>query len=415
MSSNKNIVIIGGGQAAVYAAKEIRTHDSQSTIQIISEESEFAYEKPPLSKDYITDKKKFEDFIFFNSNFYLENNIDYIKNTKITKVGFNEKILISNENKKFIYDKLLIATGSVNRKIELNVNNNEKILSLRDNRDSDKIKKQLQNTDKVLIIGGGFIGLEIASSANELGKEVFIIEMNNQIMGRSISNKISNLCKEVHEKNGNKIFLNTTIKEVKFSEDCFKVILSDNNLLVVDLIIVGVGSIANTELFKDVNLQIENGIVTNEYCETSQNDVYAAGDVSNFYHPFYKKNIRLESYQHAQNHGICAAKNMIGIKEIYNSIPWMWSDQFNINIQLTGLCDDFDEVIQRGENIDEGVIDFFIQDNKIRGACGIGIKGKIGRDIKLASRILENQLKVEANNLSDKDFNLSNILKNQKN
>ena len=106
---------------------------------------------------------------------------------------------------------------------------------------------------------------------------------------------------------------------------------------------------------------------------------------------------------------------MIGMKEIYKNIPWMWSDQFNINIQLTGLCDDYDDIIQRGENINEGLIDFFVKDNEIRGACGIGIKGKIGRDIKLASRILENQIKVEANSLSDKNFNLSKLLKNQKN
>ena len=415
MSTNINIVILGGGQAAVNAAKEIRIHDNLSSVQVISEEGELAYEKPPLSKDYITDKRKFEDFIFFNSDFYLDNKIDYVKSTKITNIDFDNKVLISDGNKKFTYDKLLIATGSINRKINLNVKNNERILSLRDNKDSDKIKKQLGNSKKILVIGGGFIGLELASSANELGKEVFIIEMNDHIMGRSIPNKISNLCKEIHEKNGNKIFLNTTIKEIKFSKDHFKVVLSDKNLLVVDLIIIGIGSVANTELFKDENLNIDNGIITNEYCETSQNDIYAAGDVSNFYHPFYKKNIRLESYQHAQNHGICAARNMIGMKEIYKNIPWMWSDQFNINIQLTGLCDDYDDIIQRGENINEGLIDFFVKDNEIRGACGIGIKGKIGRDIKLASRILENQIKVEANSLSDKNFNLSKLLKNQKN
>ena len=412
MNLNKKIVILGGGQSAAYAAKEIRINDNKADITIISEEKVLAYERPPLSKDYITDKKKLEDFTFFNSEFYSKNNIEYIKNTKIINLDFQNKILFSQENNQFTYDKLLIATGSVNRNIDLNIeNNNDKILSLRNKEDSDRIKNKLKESKKVLIIGGGFIGLEIAASANELGKEIYIIEMNDQLMGRIIPKKISNFCKKIHEINGNKIYLNTTIKKIISSKNSYEIKLSNNKTIFVDLIILGIGSIANTELFKDKDIKIDNGIVTNEYCETSQKDVYAAGDVSNFFHPFYNKNIRLESYQHAQNHGICAGKNIIGIKEAYNSIPWMWSDQLNINIQLTGLCEDFDKIIQRGNNIDEGVIDFFIKDNEIKGACGIGIKGKIGRDIKLASKILEKKLKIDASNIVDKNFNMSKILK----
>ena len=412
MNLNKKIVILGGGQSAAYAAKEIRINDNKADIKIISEEKFLAYERPPLSKDYITDKKKLEDFTFFNSEFYSKNNIEYIKNTKIINLDFQNKILFSQENNQFIYDKLLIATGSVNRNIDLNIeNNNDKILSLRNKEDSDRIKNKLKESKKVLIIGGGFIGLEIAASANELGKEAYVIEMNDQLMGRIIPKKISNFCKKIHEINGNKIYLNTTIKKIISSKNSYEIKLSNNKTILVDLIILGIGSIANTELFKDKDIKIDNGIITNEYCETSQKDVYAAGDVSNFFHPFYNKNIRLESYQHAQNHGICAAKNIIGIKEAYNIIPWMWSDQLNINIQLTGLCEDFDKILQRGDNINEGVIDFFIKDNKIKGACGIGIKGKIGRDIKLASKILEKKLKIDVSNIVDKNFNMSKILK----
>ena len=412
MNLNKKIVILGGGQSAAYAAKEIRINDNKADITIISEEKVLAYERPPLSKDYITDKKKLEDFTFFNSEFYSKNNIEYIKNTKIINLDFQNKILFSQENNQFTYDKLLIATGSVNRNIDLNIeNNNDKVLSLRNKEDSDRIKYKLKESKKVLIIGGGFIGLEIAASANELGKEVYVIEMNNQLMGRIIPKKISNFCKKIHEINGNKIYLNTTIKKIISSKNSYEIKLSNDKIIYVDLIILGIGSIANTELFKDKDIKIDNGIITNEYCETYQKDVYAAGDVSNFFHPFYNKNIRLESYQHAQNHGICAGKNIIGIKEAYNSIPWMWSDQLNINIQLTGLCEDFDKILQRGNNIDEGVIDFFIKDNEIKGACGIGIKGKIGRDIKLASKILEKKLKIDVSNIVDKNFNMSKMLK----
>ncbi len=412
MKNKEEIIILGGGQAAVYAAKEIRNHNKYSNLTIISEEDILAYERPPLSKDYLINKKKLEDFMFFTSEFYLENNINYIKNKKIADISFENKTLISSSNDKYVYDKLLIATGSVNKTINLQIDNDKpKTLYLRNNIDSKILKENLIKSNTVLIVGGGFIGLEIASSANQLGKEVHVIEMGSQLMGRSIPKNISNYCKIVHESNGNNIYLNTTIKNIISNQRSCKVTLSNNKVIEVDLIIVGIGSIPNTELFKQKKIEINNGIKTNEFCETSQKNVYAAGDISNFYHPFYKKNIRLESYQHAQNHGICAGKNIIGIKESYNNTPWMWSDQLDINIQLMGLCDEYDHVIQRGANLEEGIIDFFIQNDLVVGACGIGLKGKIGKDIKLAIRILEKKIRVEKDFIENKNFKLSQLLK----
>ena len=412
MQNNEEIIILGGGQAAVYAAKEIRNHNKDSNLTIISEEDTLAYERPPLSKDYLTNKRKLQDFMFFPDEFYLENNINFIKNKKIVDVNFENKTLTSFSNDKFVYDKLLIATGSVNKTINFQINNDKyKTLYLRNNIDSEILKENLIKSNTVLIVGGGFIGLEIASSANELGKAVHVIEMGKQLMGRSIPKNISNHCKIVHESNGNNIYLNTTIKDIIPKQSNCKVTLSNNKVIEVDLIIVGIGSIPNTELFSQKKIEINNGIKTNEFCETSQKNVYAAGDISNFFHPFYKKNIRLESYQHAQNHGICAGRNIIGIKDSYNNTPWMWSDQLDINIQSMGLYDEYDQVIQRGTSLEDGIIEFFIKKDLIVGACGIGLKGKIGKDIKLAIRILEKKLRVDKDLIENKNFKLSHLLK----
>ena len=179
----------------------------------------------------------------------------------------------------------------------------------------------------------------------------------------------------------------------------------------IDLIIVGIGSVPNTEIFRGTNLKINNGVETNNYCETSITDVYAAGDVSNFFHPVYNKHIRLESYTHAQNQGISAGKNIVGIKTSYEDIPWMWSDQFDFNIQLTGICDDYDTVIKRGDNEDEGIVLFFIKNEFIVGACGIGKKGKIGKDIKIASRVADKKIKINKDIISDKSFKLNKLLR----
>ena len=409
----KHIVILGGGQSAAYAAKEIREVDKKSQITIIGEEKSLPYERPPLSKDYILGKLRLEQFLFFPSEFYKENNINMITAEKIVQVNFQNKILTSSKNKKFPYDQLLIATGSKNRK--LNIENLDKkiqneIIYLRNIEESKEIKKRINKAKEILIIGGGFIGLELASSASQLGKKVTIIEMGNQLMGRVIPKEIANMIQNVHEKNGNTIYLETQIKKITKNEDSLQVLLNSDTSISVDLIIVGIGSSPNTSLFSESPLEINNGIITNEFSQTSVPDVFSAGDVSNFFHPTYGTHMRLESFKHAQNQGKNAGKNILGIKTPYAEIPWMWSDQFNLNLQMTGICNDYESFVQRGSNEDEGIIFFFIKNRRIRGACGLGVGGKIGRDIRLAGKISEKCIKVTKEILSNKDLPLKKLL-----
>ena len=412
MTLVNKILILGAGQSAVYAASEIRKHDTVSIIKIFNEENYLPYERPPLSKDFLLNEKKEDDFLFFSRDFYEEKRIELI-NSKIMSVDFKNKFVFTNDNLKFSYDKLLIATGSINRQLKFDEVIDSNILYLRDIKDAKKIKEKISKVNKVAIIGGGFIGLEIASSLNQQNKSVNIIEISNQLMGRMIPSQIANLVQAEHEKNGNKLFLNNKIKNIKKINDNYKITLDNNVSIDAEIIIVGVGSLPATELFNNSDLKIENGILTNEYCETSIKDIYAAGDVSNFYHPLYKKNIRLESYQHAQNQGISAGKNIVGIQSEYRSIPWMWSNQFNFNLQVTGICDDYEDIIVRGKSIVDGIIYFFLKKEKIYGACGLGLIGKIGKDIKITSKLIEMNISIDKNILSNQEQNLKLLLKNK--
>ena len=412
---NKNITIIGGGQAAAYAAKEIRSIDGNVNISIFGDEIYFPYERPPLSKDCLLEKKNYDQCLFFPTNYYAENNIDYHYNEKIDKIDFETKKLISLNNQTYSYDKLLITTGSKNRKLNNDIISKEisdNIIYLRNIEDSKKIKNKLSLSKKVLIIGGGFIGLEIASAANQLNKDVIIVEAADSLMGRVIPSQISKIVQTTHENYGCKFFLGEQVENIFQTNNGFECKLKSGSVLKSDLIIAGIGSIPNTDLFQNTDLKLDNGIVTNEFSETSIENVFAAGDVSNFYHPFYDMYIRLESYQHAQNHGINAGKNIAGIRTSYNAIPWMWSDQFNLNLQLTGICNDYDDCIQRGNNIEEGIIYFFLKNKCIIGACGVGIKGKIGRDIRLSAKLSENKTELTKQILSDTNQKLNKVLTN---
>ena len=230
-------------------------------------------------------------------------------------------------------------------------------------------------------------------------------------MGRIIPSPIANLVKAEHEKHGNKIYLDTKIKNIEKNNNTYKILFENDHIIEVEMIIAGIGSIPTVDLFNDSDLKLDNGILTNKYNQTSIENVYAAGDVSNFFHPLYQKIIRLESYQHSQNQGINAGKNIAGIASEYLSIPWMWADQFDLNLQLTGLCDEYDEIIERGDNLDNGIIYFFIKDKKIVGACGLGYIGKVGRDIRIASKLIEKQTIVDIKILSDQNEKLNPLLK----
>ncbi|MDC3111961.1 FAD-dependent oxidoreductase [Pelagibacteraceae bacterium] len=406
---NRNFIILGGGQAAVYAAREIRKNDKESNIKILSEENFLPYERPPLSKDFLLNKKNQEDLFFHSSDVLKNENIDF-ENISINKVDFENKKLFTKNDDFYSYDSLLISTGSENKKLNLDNNLNDDIYYLRNLEEAKTIKEKVSNKNKITIIGGGFIGLEIASSLSQLQKKVTVIEIGSQLMGRIIPKQIADLVQKTHIEYGNEIILNKQINKIIKKNGIYEILLNDNSLIETDFLIAGIGSAPSVKLFENTNLKLDNGIVTNEFCETSIKNVYAAGDVSNFYHPLYERTIRLESYQHAQNHGICAGKNIAGVKTEYTSIPWMWSDQFNLNLQLTGICDDYDEIIERGNDINNGVIYFFLKNKNIRGACGLGIAGKVGRDIRITSKLTEKNIIVDKQILADQNQKLNKLI-----
>lgn len=400
----ENILILGGGQTACYAASEIRKYNTKSIISIISNERQLPYERPPLSKDCLLNKMEYDDCSFFNRDFYAKNEINFYSEELVEGVDFKSQKIDTSKRKKISYDKLLIALGSSNKK------SNKNYYRLRSMDESRAIKEKMLTSENILIVGGGFIGLELASAANQLKKNVCVVEMGSQLMGRIVPEKIAKIVQQKHEGKGVVINLNTKVLNVIKNQNFYEVELSNNKIIKCDMIIAGIGSEPNTALFMGTDLKIDNGILVNEFCETSVENVYAAGDVANFYHPFYKKHIRLESWKHAQNHGVCAGKNIIEKKETYKEIPWMWSDQFDLNLQLTGLCQDYDTFVERGASAKEGLIHFFIKNRKIIGACGIGVGGKIGRDVKLASKISEKNIKVTKEILSNIDFKLNKLL-----
>ena len=405
------IIILGGGQSAAHAATTIRQYDSESSIAIVTNENYLPYERPPLSKKFLLNEVEIDEFLFFNEEHYQNLKIDILKNEEIKNVNFEKNIIESNNNK-ISYNKLLIATGCKNRTLNLENVDQKDLFYLRDINESTKIKNKFNSSENILIIGGGFIGLEIASSAKQLGKNVNVVELADNLMGRIVPKEISTIVRKKHEENGVNIHLRTNITSIKKNTDNYTIQLSNNASVICNMIIVGIGAIPNVEIFDNTALKIDNGIITNQYNKTSIENVFAAGDVSNFYHPLYEENIRLESWKHAQNHGVSAGKNIVGQKTEYSEVPWMWSDQYNLNLQLTGRCDEYDSLVKRGKDENDGIIYFFMKNNQVFGACGVGIGGKIAKDIRIAGILSDKKIKVAESDLSDSSIKLNKLLKN---
>ena len=406
----KNIVILGGGQAAANAIKAIRNLDKNCHVSLVSEETSLPYERPPLSKKCITGGKTLESCIFFDQEFYDNHNIELYLDRKVEFVDFQNHQLLIDKQVPIAFDHLLIATGSKNRVIEIDGIASEQIHYLRTMAESQAIVDKAQTENRVLIIGGGFIGMELAASLRSLGKAVTVIEAGSQLMGRAIPCEIADIVQEKHEQAGVTVHLDTTVTSVTSGEGSYKAELSNGDSVVFDLIIVGIGITPNLDAFEDGDLRTDNGIVTDEYGQTSIDNVYAAGDVASFYHPHYDSYMRLESWKHAQSHGISVGKNMAGQSTAYNEIPWMWSEQYDFNLQLSGIANGYDSCVKRGDSPDEGIVYFYLHRSRIIGACGVSVGPKIGRDIRVAGMLAKASQEVDPIVLSDTDQKLQSLL-----
>ena len=405
------IVIIGGGQAAANASKAIRLLDASSQVVIVSEERVLPYERPPLSKKCMTGEKTLESCLFFEQEFYDKQEVELILGNRVVGVDFSARKLLFNDKESLSYDKLLLTTGTKNRVINVPGLTDKHILYLRSMSECQHIIDCMKSRDRVLIIGGGFIGLELSASLRALGRNVRVIEAGSQLMGRSIPKDVAQIVQARHEKAGVEIHLNTTVKHGSLSGASYEVELSTGDSVVCDLIIAGIGVEPDLDAFDSEAINLDNGIVVDEYGRTSVSDVYAAGDVANFYHPILDAQLRLESWKHAQNHGGVVGKNIAGAAEIYDEIPWMWSDQYDYVLQLSGVPIDYETRIKRGESVENGVIYFYQIGHQIGGACGGSIGPKIGRDIRAAGQLMKSRLEVSPEELEDPSFKLQTLLK----
>ena len=400
------IVVIGSGQAAVQFAVSLRRQEFQGSIKIIGEETHLPYQRPPLSKEFLLEEYKTERVVLKKLEFYENNNIDLILGEPAESIHVNKREINFHDGRKINYDKLILATGSRVRKLEVPGSDKAGIYYLRDLNDAKALKQRLKRSKKMVVVGAGYIGLEVASVAANLGIEVSIIEMANRVMNRTVDPIISSYYHKLHENHGVKIYLANGLKEFQGKNSVDKVLCSDGLELEANFVVVGAGVLPNQEIASNAGLECDNGIMVNEFGETSDKNVYACGDCTNHPNESLGTRLRLESVHNAMEQSKTVANSIMGNKNPYNQIPWFWSDQYDHKLQLVGISGEHDEVILRGSESEKNFLLFYLRNSKLIAVNAVNSP----KEFLISRKLVANKVKISSDVIRDQSINLNDLL-----
>ena len=341
-------VIVGACQAGFQIAATLREKGYGERIRLIGEESYLPYQRPPLSKAFMTSDPPIDQLMLRAAGFYEQNRIECVTSERITEVDMRGRRVVSATGRSFAFDHLALTTGCAARKLPLPGGDLPGVMTLRDIPDALEMKRRLHAAENVVVIGGGFIGLESAAVAAKLGKKAIVLEAMDRLLARVVAPPMSEFYAAVHARRGMKVMLKARIEKLEGDAAGVRgVRLADGTLLPADLVVVGIGGASRTELAEQVGIECANGIMVDDHALTSIAGVVAAGDCAT-HRDLYGRPTRLESVQNAIDQGKIAASSILGLDERYNAIPWFWSDQADLKLQITGLSTGYDNYVVRG-------------------------------------------------------------------
>ncbi len=406
MTGQRRLVILGGGLTGHSAALAARHNGYDGQITIVSDEPDLPYDRTPLSKAVLQGKRDPGELGFQPDGDYSRDEITILTSARAEVVDLGDRRVEVSNGDTLTYDDLLIATGA--RPVRLNNPGFDLtgVHYLRTISDASGIREELANAEKVVVIGAGFIGSEVAASARVLGKDVTMVDMADAPMSAALHPDITSVCAAIHQDHGVDLRMGSRVDELRGGARVEQAILADGTAIECDLVVVGVGVQPNVDLFLDSDLEIDNGIVTDEYCRTSIPNVHAAGDVARWYHPELKRRLRIEHFDNAGSQGTFAGKIIAGATdERFAPVPYFWSDQYDTNIQYAGFAPDDCDVIIRG-NPDERTITAFYLDN---GAICAAVTVNQAREFRSARRLVAARAEIAPETLRDPDTDIRKL------
>jgi 3-phenylpropionate/trans-cinnamate dioxygenase ferredoxin reductase subunit len=347
----QQILIAGGGQAAVQAADTLRRKGFTGKLTVVGEESWLPYQRPPLSKKYLAGSLERERLLIRPAQFFAEHGVTALLGRRVTDIARRERHVRLDDGLVLPYDALVLATGSRPRRLLAPGGELQGVHYLRTIADADRIRAEGTAGGRMLVIGGGYIGLEVAATARELGMEVTVLEMADRVMNRVTCPQLSAFYEAEHARRGVRILCNEQVRALHGDARTGRVraVLTEAGTeYPADVVVVGVGVAPADELAKAAGLECENGVVTDAHCRTADEAIWAAGDCASHLNRRYGRHLRLESVDNAFEQGTTVALNLLGTPTPHDKLPWFWSDQFDLKLIIVGISHGYDTVVMRG-------------------------------------------------------------------
>ena len=400
----QSIVIVGAGQAGGWVAKTLRDQKFAGKIVLVGDEQYPPYERPPLSKEVLLGIRNPESTYLWSCNKLAELNIDLMLGCHATSIERQNKTVNLPNGKTLAYDRIMLTTGSRVRKLGTPGVDLPRIHYMRGINDTLAISQSLAAGSRLLVVGGGWIGLEIAAAARQRNVDVILVGASSQLCSRVLPADLARYLQQQHECHGVRIILNTTVTEFRGKQHFEFAELSSGEQIAADTTVIGIGVVPNSEIASDAGLETGNGIVVDASGRTSDDSIYAAGDVTNQPDGSGGR-VRLESWSNAQNQAIAAAKAMLGADSLYQDVPYFWSDQYEIKLQMLGSFANFNDIVVRGDK-DSQFISFYMNNNEIAAVVGVNRP----QDVAVARRLMQKKIAVDPQRLISAD-SLNEILR----
>lgn len=401
-AGQRTFVLVGGGQASAVAARTLRRSGFDGAIVVVGDEPDRPYQRPPLSKDYLenADPSSLELLPVAWTD---EHDVEVRTGTRAVEIASADGAVVLDDGSLLKADAVLIGTGSRARQVpSWQV---EGVHHLRTRRDADAIRGEMRPGARAVLVGAGFIGAELASMCRAAGVEVVMLEAGAVPMAAAIGDRLGRACADVMRSAGVDLRVNTGVDSIARTTSGLAVTTSEG-VVEGDFVVVGIGAVPNDEIAAASGIAVNGGVVVDQWCRTSQPNVFAAGDVANAFHPALGRHLRVEHFDNASRQASVAARNMLGEAAIHDEPHWFWSDQFGRNLQYVGHASASDALVVRGDLAADQWAAFFMRDNVVTAAFGMDA----GEEIALARELIRHQIPVETPALTDVDLDLFELL-----
>ncbi len=409
----QRIVIVGAALAGATAAAALREAGFDGSVQLIGEESQLPYHRPPLSKGYLRGQERFEDQLVNPTGYYDEQRIDLKLGVRATAIDPGQKLVELEGGGRVAYDRLLVATGGRNRPLSAPGAGLDGIFQLRTVEDCDRVRAAARPGRRAVVVGLGFIGSEVAASLRQLGVEVVAVEGHRVPLARVLGEEVGRVLADIHREKGVELALEDSVAAFEGSGRIERVLTTKGRLLVCDLVVAGIGILPNSELLAAAGAAVDNGVLVDERCRTSLPDVWAAGDVANHLHPLFGR-LRVEHWNNGYQQGRAAARSLLGGEQPYDYLHSFWSDQYEHVIEYVGFAAGWDRLVFRGRPESRKFLGFYLKDGIVRAAVGLDRGGdpedpKADGELKVVANLIRHRVPVDPAQLANDDVDLRRL------